>query len=19
DGTDDDYNDGIVFLNWPLG
>ncbi len=19
DGADDDYNDGIVFLNWPLG
>ncbi|RQR29915.1 fucose-binding lectin II [Burkholderia sp. Bp9142] len=19
DGTDDDYNDGVVFLNWPLG
>ncbi|HEY4353473.1 MAG TPA: fucose-binding lectin II, partial [Paraburkholderia sp.] len=19
DGTDDDYNDGIVVLNWPLG
>ncbi|HEM7876270.1 fucose-binding lectin II [Burkholderia contaminans] len=19
DGSDDDYNDGIVFLNWPLG